>query len=82
MRITGLPKYGVDPTQFFVGKEKDRELANQMKEKYNMMKKKRVYDVVSINNNGVCFITKSLASKFLRKCWPNQVLVAMIVVAE
>ena len=65
-----------------MGKEKYRELDNMMKDKYNLAKNKRGYDVVSINNDRVCFIAKTLASKVLRKCHPNKVPATVITTVD
>ena len=72
-QITGLPKPRVDPPQFFVGKERDRELAIRIKNNYNLSKNFRGYDVASIKDEVVCFVEKELAIKVLRKCHSNQV---------
>ena len=45
----GFPKDGVDPTQFFAGKEKDRDLVTRMREKYNLSQNKRGFYIASVN---------------------------------
>ena len=82
-QVIGLQKDGVDPAYFFVGKVKDKELANRMKEKYNPTKNNRDYDVAFIKNTGVHFTTKALLSKVLRECHPiNQVQTSIMAMVE
>ena len=71
VQITGLPKYRVDRAQFFMEKEKYKEITNILKETYNLKKNNKGYEVASINDKFVCFKTKALASKVLQKCHPN-----------
>ena len=72
----------MNPTQFFVGKDKDRELAIQMKDKYNLSKNSIGYGVTSINDQVMSFVIKALATKVLRKCRPNLVLAFVIATVE
>ena len=72
----------MDTPQFFVGKERDRELAIHMKNNYNLSKNCRGYDVASIKDEVVCFVEKELAIKVLQKCHSNQVPTSIIFVVE
>ena len=80
--ITGFPKVGVEPTQFFIGKEKDKHLATKMKEKYSLVRDKRGFDIASIYEQVVRFATKELSIKILRKMRSNHYTTGVIVVAE
>ena len=70
-QITDLPKYRVDRAQFFIGKEKDKDIATTLKEMYNLKKNNKGYEVAAINDKSVCFKKRALASKVLQKCHPN-----------
>ena len=70
------------PPQFFVGKERDRELAIHMKSNYNLLKNCRGYDVASIKDHEVHFVEKVLVIQLLRKCHSNQVPTSIIFVVE
>ena len=48
--ITGLPLAGVDLASFFTGKDKDTTLVKIMKEKYNLLRDTRGFNISSINN--------------------------------
>jgi len=52
-RITRLSKQGIDPASEFIGKDKDKQLAKEIKTKYGLTKLWRGYDVSSIQNKGV-----------------------------
>ena len=70
------------PPQFFVGKERDRELAIHMKNNYNLLKNCRGYGVASIKDHEVHFVEKVLAIKLLQTCHSNQVLALVISIVE
>ena len=74
LRITGLPSTGPDLTIYFLGKEKDEYLSNTMKDKYGLEKNTRSYDIASINDKSIGFITRVLSRKLLRKRHPTKSL--------
>lgn len=56
-----------------MGNNKDKEMAQMMKEKFGLVKKSQGYDINSINNQGVGFVTHILAVKIMRKCRANEI---------
>ena len=56
--IMGFPKAGLDPQQFFIGKEQDKHFTTRMREKYSLTKDKRGFDTASINDKTVRFLVK------------------------
>ena len=77
--ITRLPKERVDLTPFFVGKEQDKSLVSQMKEKYNLTRDKRGFDKAYINDQGIIFASKFLLSNLIWNMKPNQCNVGTII---
>jgi len=57
-------------------------LAEAVKAKYKLEKKKRGYAITSIKDKGVCIATQLLASKVMRKCHTDEVLAPVIALAE
>ena len=55
-RISWLPCKGEDPT-IIAGKSGDFALAEAMKKKYELEKKKRGYTISSIKDKGVCVVS-------------------------
>ena len=49
-RIIWLPYQGRDPSEEFVGKYQDKEIARAMKEKFELVKGKQGYDINSIKD--------------------------------
>lgn len=80
-RITRLSKQGIDPTSEFVEKDKDKQLAKDIKAKYELKNLGRWYGVSSIHNKGVYFAMQLLVAKLFRKCQHNQVSTLVISLA-
>ena len=72
-KITTLPHQGKDPADEFVGKNKDKEMAQISKEKFGLLKKSWVYDINSIDDQGVCFVAHILVGKIMWKWRANKV---------
>ena len=51
--ITGLPKDGLDPSQYFKGRDNDKQLATQLKERYDLQYDGRAYRIDNINDRTV-----------------------------
>ena len=60
-----------------MGKNKDKEIAQMMKEKFSLVKKSHGYDINSIDDQGVCFAMHILVGKIMRKCKANEVPVVI-----
>lgn len=69
-RIIALPYQGANPNDVFVGKSQEKNLVDQMKNDYGIIKKYWGYNIISINNEAMCFTTSILAIKIMRKCRP------------
>ena len=80
-RITTLPHQRKYPTKEIMGKNKDKEMTQLMKEKIGLVKKSRGYDINSKNDQGACFITHILAGKIMRKCKVNEVPAVVVSLA-
>lgn len=80
-RISQLPCKGKDP-MMIAGKSDDLALAEAIKKKYKLEKKKRGYAINSIKDKGVCVATQLLDSKVMRKFRNDEVLVLVVVLAE
>lgn len=80
-KITGLPHQGKDPTEEFVGKNKEKETTQMMKEMFRLVNKSRGYNINSIYDQGVCFVAHILAGKIMRKCRANEVPTAVVSLA-
>ena len=64
--ITGLPKVGIDPTQYLRGRDNDKKLAQQLKERYVLEWDGRTYRIDDINEQVVHIGAHILASKVIR----------------
>lgn len=64
------------------GKGSDLALAEAMKVKYNLAKKKRGYVISIIKDKGVHVATQILGSKIMRKCCADEVLVLAVTLVE
>jgi len=80
-RISRLPCKGKDPATI-AKKSNDLALAEAMKAKYKLEKKKRGYAITSIKDKGVCVATQILASKVMRKCLANEIPTSVVALAE
>lgn len=80
--ITRLLCKGEDPTDISEGKSSDLAVAEAMKKKYKLEKKKRGYAISSVNNIAVKGATQILAGKLMRKCCADEVSAPMVALAE
>lgn len=64
------------------GKSGHLALAKAMKKKYKLKKKKRGHAISSIKDKQAHVATQLLASKVMRKCCDNEVLVLVVVLAK
>ena len=81
-RIMGLSKRGTDPAKHFVGKELDRQTAEQMKHLYNLQKGGRAFDATIIEDDMVQFTIQLLAGRLLRTCHPTEVPAIVVDLAH
>jgi hypothetical protein len=66
---------GPEPQDFYLGKFVDRALAQRIKDTYRDVEKwKWGYKVASIQNGVVCLACQLIASKFVKKNIPTQVM--------
>jgi len=80
-RITRLPYLGEDLANILEGKGGELALAESMKKKFKLEKKKRGYSISNINNPPVKVETQILARKVMRKCRANEVPAHVIALA-
>ena len=80
--ISQLPCKVEDPADISEGKGSDLAIAEAMKKKYKMEKKKRGYTISNINENAVHVATQILAGKFMRKCRTDEVPTLMVALAK
>ena len=52
-QIIDFPKAGVDPSQYFRGKDNGKKTVARLKKKYDVIRDKRVYVIDTINDQGV-----------------------------
>lgn len=76
-KISWLPCKGKYPTTI-VGKGSDLTLAESMKAKYKLEKKRTGYVISSIKDNVVHVVTQLLARKVMRKCRTDEVPAPMV----
>jgi hypothetical protein len=79
---TCVPSKGLDLAIEFFDKNKEKSLAESMKDKFHTFQGQRGMDAASISDPMVIFETKSLAFKLLRKCRKDQVLSMIIAAAK
>ena len=58
------------------------DIAEAMKKKYKLAKKKRGYAISNINNKAVKVVTQILESKAMCKCWVDEVPMSVLALAE
>ena len=80
-RITRLPYQGNNPEEVFVGKDQDHTLADNMKNKYELIKGKMGYDINSIDDQAVFFTAHIVDRNIIRKCHTNEVPASMVYLA-
>ena len=76
-----LPYKGKDLAEI-AAKSRDLVLAEAMKRKYKLEKKKRGYVISSIKDKGVCVATQLLARKVMRKFHGDELLALVVALAE
>lgn len=81
-RITGLSKRGTDPTNHFVGKELDRQIAERMKRPYNLQKGGRAFDAAIIEDDTVWFTIQLLAGCLLHTFHTTEVPATVVDLAH
>ena len=82
MLLQDYLRYRLSLTPFFVGKDKEKNIVTQMKEKYNIPQDKYDFDITTINDQGVRFAAKVLLSKMLQKMRSNHCTTGIIVAVE
>jgi len=80
--ISQLPCKGKDPMTTSEGKGGNLALAEAMKTKYKLEKKKRGYAISNIKDKGVHVATQILANKIMRKCCADEVTVPVFALVE
>lgn len=80
-RIIALPHHGKDPVDGFVGKNKDKEMIQMMKDKFGLVNKSHGCQINSIEDQDVCFATNVLVGKIMRKCMATEVTVVVVSLA-
>ena len=63
----------VEPVEEFVGKDKDKAIAENMKKKFGLTKWRQGYDINLMNDQGFHLPTHILARKIIRKCRASEV---------
>ena len=79
--ISQLNCKGKDPMTI-TEKGRDLALAETMKVKHKLQKKKRVFVISRIKDKGVHVATQLLARKIMRKCRADEVLVSVVALTE
>ena len=69
LEITALKKDGIDPLQYFKGRDNDKRLAMRLKERYNFQRDGKAYRIEKINEQAMCIGACILASKIV---WKNR----------
>ena len=80
--ISWLPCKGEDPADISEGKSSDLAIAEAMKKKCKLKKKKRGYGISNISDKAVKVETQILAGKVMRKCHKDKVPVLVVALAE
>jgi len=76
-----MPIKGNNPVAI-AGKSSDLALAEAMKAKYKLEKRKQAYTITSIKDQGVRITTWLLAGKLTRKFHVDEVLASVIALAK
>lgn len=80
-RITQLPCKGEDPANISKGKSDDLAIAEAMKKKFKLEKKKRGYAISNINNPVIKVTMQILVGKVIRKCYTDEVPTLVVALA-
>ena len=70
-QITSFPKVGVNPSQYFRGKDNDIKLVARLKNKYDVVRDKHAYVISTINGKAVGVAAKILTVNIVHKNRPN-----------
>ena len=76
-----VPYKGKDLAEI-AGKSRDLALAEAMKKKYKLEKKKRSYTISRIKDKRVCVATQLIVGKVMRKFHEDEVPALVVVLAE
>ena len=79
--ITGLSSWGMDPMQFLDDKTKEKALTEEMKNKYGTERGTCGIIIKRISDIATKMATKIMACKLLIKCYKEEVLARVVVVA-
>ena len=66
-QIIGLPKAGVNPSQYFIGKDNDKKLAIRLKKNYCVVKDKMTSVIHTVSDHKVHVAAKLLGVKVVQK---------------
>ena len=80
--IIGFPKAGEDPTQYIRGRDIDKWLAKQLKERFGLQRDGRAYRIDSINSQMVHIGARISASKVVCGNWPIQCNLRVVTCAQ
>jgi len=81
-RLTRLRKQGRDLGAVNVGKMQDKQLADTLKARFKLKKIGPGFEIASINDEPIAFVTQLLASKIMRKGRHNQVATHFIEIGS
>ena len=70
--ITRLPKAGEDPVQYIHGRDMDKRLAKQLKERFGLQRDGHAYRIDSVNSQAVHIGARILASNIVQGNRPVQ----------
>jgi len=77
-RITWLPYKGANLAKEFGKKTAEKDLVERMKRDYDLLKKSRVYSILSITDQAVQIDAHILAGKVMQKCRTDEVPMPVI----
>ena len=69
--IIGMPKDGLDPSQYFRGKDNDNKLSEKLKGRYNLQRHGHAYHIDSINDQATHIAVRIYTSNIIRMNRPN-----------
>ena len=81
-QITGFPKNGPHPSQYFQGKENKKILATKLKKKYELERDGCTYVVDNINERALHIAVRILSRKVVWKHSLNQCTSGVVSYAE
>ena len=80
--ISRLTYKGEDHVDISEGKRSDLAIAEAMKKKYKLEKKKRGYTISNINDKAVKVASQILAGKVMCKCRAEEVIASVVALAK